>query len=770
MINRRRTSHAAVDAVALIVLLLVGVWGFDPIFDGTGFLIAGIGGVLLGAAVAILAAWRRWGFPLIFVVAFTLYLLLGGALALRSTTASGGIPTFDSIQALLAGLVTSWKDLLTVAVPTTGVEEVLLVPFICALVCSTIAVSLGLRLRRPGWALVPAVLLLALSVAFGSYQLASPVAQGAVFTSVSVAWYSWRRAQARVEGASPLEEASSSATSRPGRPRILRGVALLCVAVTVGTLGNAAFASEGQRVVLRDEVTPPLEIRDYPSPLQSFRKYVRDNKEVTLFTVNGLPAGARIRLATLDMFDGTVYAVTGNGSAVSGSFTRADGVIAAPLAGEEITVTVSIGALRGVWVPDAGQVTSFDFMGDRAETLADGLYYNQNSGTAVATAGLAEGDSYTFTAVLPEEPQLAALGEVNVASIPLATFTDVPDSARDVAIDTVGAVSTPAAQVALLVERLSGGGYFSHGLEGQVPSRSGHGSERIASLLGSEQMIGDDEQYAVAFALMAHELGIPARVVVGFYPDTPPADGTFEANGDTIHVWAEVAFEDFGWVAVDPTPAEDRTPPDLEENPKREPKPQVLQPPPPPEEPAKAPPSLPSEDQAIEESSFSTENLLGFLAVLGAFLGGLVLLASPVLVILGLKLRRRSRRRHARVMSDRFSGGWEEVADAARDFGVVASRRATRRERSHVVEDAFPDVGAIALAAEADAGVWAPEEPTTEQSEAFWVEVDRSLGSIRGSRSRGKQYLALLSLRSFTKDKLDNTAGARPGALKGANR
>ncbi len=45
-------------------------------------------------------------------------------------------------------------------------------------------------------------------------------------------------------------------------------------------------------------------------------------------------------------------------------------------------------------------------------------------------------------------------------------------------------------------------GFFSHGLEGEVISRAGHTAERISTLIGGEQMNGDDEQYAVAMALL----------------------------------------------------------------------------------------------------------------------------------------------------------------------------------------------------------------------------------------------------------------------------
>ncbi len=78
---------------------------------------------------------------------------------------------------------------------------------------------------------------------------------------------------------------------------------------------------------------------------------------------------------------------------------------------------------------------------------------------------------------------------------------------------------SPIEQVRALETFLAEGGFFSHGLEGEVLSRAGHTSERITTLIGGDQMIGDDEQYAVAMALLAGELGIPVRVVMGYYPD-----------------------------------------------------------------------------------------------------------------------------------------------------------------------------------------------------------------------------------------------------------
>ena len=180
----------------------------------------------------------------------------------------------------------------------------------------------------------------------------------------------------------------------------------------------------------------------------------------------------------------------------------------------------------------------------------------------------------------------------------------VPQDFVEVASKAVADAATPIEQVRALQTWLSEGGFFSHGLEGEALSRAGHGAERISTLLGAEQMVGDDEQYAVAMALLADELGIPARVVMGFHPDEDAAKNpVFTATGDTLHAWVEVAFEGVGWVPFDPTPPEDQVPNDQTTKPRADPKPQVLQPPPPQQEPVDLPPTVPDDRESEDEDA-----------------------------------------------------------------------------------------------------------------------------------------------------------------------
>ncbi|HMO11840.1 MAG TPA: transglutaminaseTgpA domain-containing protein, partial [Actinotalea sp.] len=61
-------------------------------------------------------------------------------------------------------------------------------------------------------------------------------------------------------------------------------------------------------------------------------------------------------------------------------------------------------------------------------------------------------------------------------------------------------------------------------------------------------------QFATAMTIMARELGIPARVGVGFLPGSRGQDGQVTVAADRAHAWPELWFADAGWVRFEPTP------------------------------------------------------------------------------------------------------------------------------------------------------------------------------------------------------------------------
>ena len=70
-----------------------------------------------------------------------------------------------------------------------------------------------------------------------------------------------------------------------------------------------------------------------------------------------------------------------------------------------------------------------------------------------------------------------------------------------------------------------------------------------------ERQSGYCAQFATAMAVMARDLGIPARVAVGYLPGRYDAmSGTYTVRAGDAHAWVEVNFAAHSWVPFDPTP------------------------------------------------------------------------------------------------------------------------------------------------------------------------------------------------------------------------
>lgn len=722
------------DLAVVAVLLVLASPGWAEVYGGRRWMVTVAGALVLGLGIAWLGARSRWPAVVLAAVVVGAFAVLGAPLALPGSP----VPTPGALRALLTGAVGGWWDVLTLA-PPVGARGHLLVPaLIATLVAAVLAGTFALRLRQPWPALLPPAALLAGVGLLGTSRAVLPVVQGVLLVGVSLAWVAWR--QRRAAGAVAGHAVSTQRT----RALVGAGV-VLAVAAAAGTIAPATAAPDRQRFSLREVIQPPLDPRAYASPLIAFRKYVKLPAETALFTVDGLPEGARIRLATLDTYDGVVWQVAPpNSGSGTGNFLAVGESTGDPAEGDRARVEVTVEGYSGVWVPTVGQSSRIDFGGPNAQALTEALGYNAASGTALTTRPLGKGDRYVLDAVIPSQPSDAAIGNASPAPITLPDPQQVPPAVVQVAGELVAGATTPVAQARALQDGLAQEGFFSNGLEGQATSRAGHGADRIAALLAAEQLIGDHEQYAATMALMARSLGLPARVVMGFVPEGP---GPVTVTGDHVSAWVEVAFAGHGWVTFDPTPDESRVPQQEAPKPRSEPRPQVQQPPPPVQEPDEPPPASEEDRDARDADEGSGLGIL--LAVLGYAGLPLLVLLAPCLVLLWLKRRRRRRRARTGAPSTRIAGGWAELVDTARDLGVRTPSRGTRRETARVLDEAYERSGAVALAERADAGVFAPGEPTDEEVARFWAEVDESLRGMSGSVSRWRRLRARLSLASL---------------------
>ena len=761
--------HFLLDAGALTVLLGLGLLGFGLSFGGDPYyLLSGFGGIILGLAVGVANAHLRLGLVITAALTLGAYLVSGTLLAVPDSAIAGFIPTLDSLRILLLGIVFAWKDMLTVGVPVGTAGGVLIVPFLSSLICALVAAVLTWRVRSPYFPLLPVLVLFVTGIAFSTNAAFLTLERGIGLTVLGIAWATFRRDALRRNTTRKVAvnnpQADSAATRRARIRRLGMAAGVIAASVAVTALSAPLVAAGNERQVLRNVVVPPFDPKDYVTPLASFRTFVKDKKDDTLFVVKGLPRDGRVRLAALDAFNGTNYSMDPNGS---GNFSKVGDTqsintladTAGAVATNDYALEVTIEDYQGFFVPGGSKTTGLSF-DQGASAAASGLYFNAGTDTAVTTSGLARGDSYTVQVSDPVKLEHGQLTQFDFAKVSLPEALEVPPVVGPQANDLSADAPTAIDRVRQVEAHFQKTGAFSNGLvsEGQLPSVSGHGSARIRDLLTAKQMLGDDEQYAVAMSLMLRHLGIPSRVVMGFYPEpASPENGAGEVKitGKNVHAWVEVAFERVGWVSFDPTPPKDNVPipPDPEN--KSKPKPQVLQPPPPPQEPADLPPD--SSPDALDADQKKNNPWLFWGALLGALgiaLIPLSVFALPLLLVAFLKSRRRKSRFADGHPAQRVGGGWSVVLSLATDMGAAVDMRSTGRESGEVLAGAFPAAAGTTtmLARRADASIFGAGQPTEDEVREYWEAVDGSLQEMTADIGFWRRQQARFSPRSLLAD------------------
>ena len=342
---------------------------------------------------------------------------------------------------------------------------------------------------------------------------------------------------------------------------------------------------------------------------------------------------------------------------------------------------------QGNWLPGGGQVRSFTPR--KGQGLTQDLFYSSNLGALLSTRTLVKGDSYSVNVVTVPTYSDAQLSKRRFGKVANGTDTNVPAVVATRLREFVGNANSPLARVRAMATKYHDEGYYSDGSDSMA--RPGHRTARIDELLEPNYyMVGDDEQYAVAMALMARQAGYPARVVLGFYPEHY-SKGTLEVKGTMAHAWVEVNF-DGDWVAFDPTPPRDKKLVNPKPQPKPKPRPQVLQAPPPPQEQADLTPDVSDDRDTKKKHGFDWAH---YLLLVGQGLGVAALVSSPFALILALKAVRGRRRRNRDELGSAL-GAWAELEDWMRDYGIKLPANATRTQMARYLDIALADYDAAA--------------------------------------------------------------------------
>lgn len=729
-----------VDAAFALVATGLALLGLNAIFDGRAYLWLG----LAGAVVAVVVSASTVRVPVLVTVAAGIlaYAWVGVVLIFPKHASHGFLLTLDGFAALERASLGGWRDVVTTLPPVAG-RNLLAIPYLIGFAGAMLGLQLAWRTRAAFWPVVGPVAMLAAVILIGTDDSSSAFVSGVAFAAAILAWAVARRR--RVSRHQLSSAAGVHRSSGGGRSRFAVAGVLLIATAGTALVALTPLGGGTSRFVLRDHVQPPFDVSAYPSPLSSYRRFEVNDKDAVLFTVSGLPSGARIRLATMDSYDGVVWGVAGGPghTQASGVFQRVGDPIPVPMAGAAANVTVTLGTLGGVWLPTVGELRSVRFVGARATDLTDSFRYNLTTGAGVVPVAFAPSDRYTMSVVLPRVPDIAALAGYPSGSVTQPDLSNVPDEVATKAESWTRGLSTPVKALQAVVAAMRNGAFSDGTIDYTVISPPGAGEHRIQTFLGGPELVGDGEQYAATLGLVARSLGIPARVVLGVVPPASGFDGT--VTGRMVSAWAEVNISGAGWVPLDPTPPVTNKP-----------KPQPTEQLPNTVTRVIAPPVVDS--QAANEqpadgvggnpsrppSRFSL--WWGRIWIIGKY-GGFETLGI-VALLLAIVIAKRSRRRRRRRLGTPLSqvtAAWTELVERLRDLGISSRSTGTRRQRAEAA--GFPQVAWIASSV--DEAVFAPGDPSAEMAAAVWDDVDALLARLRPTRSRLRRLRAAVDPRSL---------------------
>lgn len=255
---------------------------------------------------------------------------------------------------------------------------------------------------------------------------------------------------------------------------------------------------------------------------------------------------------------------------------------------------------------------------------------------------------------------------------PLVPYLQLPEGLTpdlaSLADEVTAGARTPYARAQAMITWFTETGGFTYSTSVVSPP----GVDPLQSFL--DERVGYCQQYAGTMALMAREVGIPSRVIVGFTAGSSNEDGEYVVQARNAHAWPELWFSGVGWVRFEPTPRAGGgvVQPDYSRDRSDAPTPDV---PVPDEVP------VPETPEAIAPptggASAGSPPMMALLA--GALV---ILLAITPMVVVMVRRRRRTERTDPR---QRIEQTWRDLGESLTDLGWTWSAASTPRDAANAL-------------------------------------------------------------------------------------
>ncbi|QTX04456.1 transglutaminaseTgpA domain-containing protein [Agromyces archimandritae] len=687
--TRRNIGQDAALSVASLVLVLIAITGLSPLVQGRGWW-------WIAAVVAVVAIGSGLGFralrvpagvvPLleILVVIAMLTLFFG-----EGSGILGLIPSLDTFTVFGELADSAGRAIMQQSPPAVAVPGLLYLLGLGAGIVAVVTDIFVSTLRMPALAAIP--------VAVPPLVTVFVIGNGAAFVpllATAAAYLLVLRVDVRVRRAGAVAgEAGEDAPRILGPKRAptvstigatlgIAGIGLLTagvLAASVPSLPTGFFSAAGQGpsafgVGVNAFVDLGRDLRR-PSPRPVLHYTAEDDSPVYL------------TLLTLDRIDGQVWLPS---ERELDQENDVGDIEAPPGLRDEVPrsperVQVWIDGLDSGWLPQPYPASSVAGL--------DGSWYWDAETRNIRSADSSTAGQRYAVDRLKLEPDPAMLRAAS-RQVPaeLDRYLELPGEVPRIITETAHQVTADAASpydAAIELQRFFRGPGFAYSTEAPVRAGYDGGSlDVVATFL--EERKGYCVHFASAMALMARELGIPARVALGYTQGTAAdttIDGLERRDVDThdLHTWPELYFEGVGWLPFEPTPDRGVVPQYSIANTVTETEPSAA-----PNDPASPAPTpgadggdrgLTPEQLEADGSSATGADDGAALAALRIWAIALAVLALGAMPALFRMARRRSRlRRIAAGGADAARDAWLEVQDTAVDLGESWAPTLTARE------------------------------------------------------------------------------------------
>ena len=751
--GRRSRPLAWVGVVALLAVAATA--DFRSVMSNWSFLLPALVGSASAVGVVIVA--NR--FRLVWSEVLAAALLLLGVVTVFVV---GGVPTPRAFGDAIDAVVGSWADLLSAVPPAEMTPSLRFPPMFLAWLGALVGALLVLRAPRSHLAVAGPILTLVLTILLTEerndvMRVLGVVMAVAVCASGFVGGRSRRRA---AEPSAPVVTSASATATPESRPLagIGRGVAPVAVLVAVGVLAllvgpHMPLASANDRYGLRDDVVPPWNPLSVPSPLGDLKASLADERvDDVVFSVTAGDPIDRFTLAVMRDFDGIVWTVADAQGGAADEFRPvgpdlpdlADREADAESVRRRVEATITVVDLAGPWIPSPGEPRRIEFE-------QGGLRPRENlaTGTLALPGGLPAGTEYSVEADLVTTPSDQQLIDRNLPPVvDLVDLEALPPAVRNFSADLIEGIDRGWGQIAAIRDRFVANGFYDR----STRVGPGHSYYRMGTFLADpEQIVGFEEQYAAAAALVARIAELPSRVVVGYLVDPDRwSGGRVDVLASDIGAWIEVDVDGLGWMPVDVAPPRSREP-NVDNSTIAQNDVATPNPPPPPQPPPNVDVVTDTRDLDVEELDEEEEqqdeddeevvagsSWWSGLAGVGAGLVSLFLLAC--VLVIGWKALRTRRRRRTHDVPLRIAGAWDDLEDRFREARRHPEIATTPLETARAVVAADPsgaEVGPdlVALVRLVDRAAYHAESPDPSVGDDAWRHYDDVLEGFRRERS-----------------------------------